>query len=84
MMERLAVLLHARDPISYAGIRGQLAPRPEVRIVSNDDEWESATVALVVTDRIDEAAIRALRGLRCAGASTGWSSWPPRSTSPSW
>jgi DNA-binding NarL/FixJ family response regulator len=63
MIERLPVLLHARDPISYAGIKGQLAPRPEVRIVSND-EWQTAKVALVVTDRIDEAAIRALRGLR--------------------
>ncbi|WP_458336892.1 response regulator transcription factor [Streptomyces sp. 372A] len=61
-MERIAVAVHAQDPISRAGVTSQLRPRPEVTLT----EWEEGTdlvpqVLLLVTDTIDEAVLRLLR-----------------------
>ncbi len=63
---RIPVYLQANDPISYAGIAGQLRPRPEVQIVSQST-MAAAAVAVVVTDSVTEATLRVLRELRCAG-----------------
>lgn len=63
---RIPVYLYAGDPISYAGIAGQLRPRPEVRVVGAD-ELAGAAVAIVVTDAVSDETVRILRSLRCDG-----------------
>ncbi len=63
---RIPVYLTASDPISYAGIAGQLRPRPEVRVLGKD-EMSAAAVGVVVSDSVCEATLRTLRELRCAG-----------------
>lgn len=63
-MSRVPVYLYASDPICRAGLASQLRPRPEV-LVLDDDERDHAEVGVVVTDAIDEEALRALRALRC-------------------
>jgi DNA-binding NarL/FixJ family response regulator len=65
-MNRVPVYLHASDPISRAGVAGQLRPRPEVEVLG-PDELDRARVAVVVADSIDEETIRALRSLHSAG-----------------
>lgn len=73
-MDRIAVSVHARDPISEAGVASQLRPRPEVSITSGSED--GAGVALVVVDGVDDEAIRLLRslarseGLRCVLVAT--------------
>jgi DNA-binding NarL/FixJ family response regulator len=65
-VSRIPVYLHANDPISRAGIAGQLRPRPEVEILA-DDEIGRAGVAVVVTDTVGEDTVRILRELHYAG-----------------
>lgn len=65
-MERVPVYVHARDPISEAGVSSQLRPRPEVRVV-RADEVADAQVALIVVDVIDEDAVRLLRSVQRQG-----------------
>src|SRR4051794_38381955 len=60
MSDRIAVRVHASDPITAAGIASALRPRPELRLVESGAD-EPATVGLVVTDDIDEAAVQVLR-----------------------
>jgi DNA-binding NarL/FixJ family response regulator len=67
-MERIATYIHADDPISRAGVASQLRPRPEVRVLEGDRP-DSATVALVVADRVGQTALRAVRALRQRGTS---------------
>lgn len=67
-MERIPVFVYARDPISEAGVASQLRPRPEVRVV-DASEMHEAKVALIVTDRVDEDAIRLLRAVKRGGLS---------------
>lgn len=55
--------VHGADPISQAGLVSQLRGRPEVRVVEQA-QLDQAAVAIVVTEQIDEATIRALHGLR--------------------
>ncbi|MBP2324821.1 DNA-binding NarL/FixJ family response regulator [Kibdelosporangium banguiense] len=62
-MTRVPFALYAQDPILEAGVVHQLRSRPEVVLVSPDEE-ESATVALVVVDRVDDEAIQLLRRLQ--------------------
>lgn len=61
--ERIAVFLYASDPISQAGVASQLRPRPETRLVEACD-LDQAEVAIVVTEAVDEAALRVLRAMR--------------------
>ena len=65
-MGRIPVYLHADDPISRAGVAGQLRPRPEVEVL-RDDEIDRASVAVVVTDAVGEDTIRVLKELHFAG-----------------
>lgn len=67
-MNRIATYIHADDPISRAGVASQLRPRPEVLVLDADDV-ASATVSLVVADRVAEPALRAVRALRQRGTS---------------
>ena len=56
----IATYIEARDPISRAGVTAQLRMRPEVRIVEGVAQ---SAVAVVVTDAVDDTAIRDLRSL---------------------
>jgi DNA-binding NarL/FixJ family response regulator len=62
MPDRIPVLVHSRDPISSAGVVSQLRHRPEVLLVGDDPA--AASVAVVVTDELDEDTTRTLRAMR--------------------
>ena len=66
MAERIAVSIHAGDPVSRAGVVSQLRPRPEITIVDEHDV-AAATVALVVVDQVDEEAVRVVKAIRGGG-----------------
>ena len=66
-MERVPVYVHADDPISRAGVASQLRPRPEVRVLETA-EADQARVALVVSDRVADTTLAALRSLQRGGA----------------
>jgi len=66
MRGRIAVHVHADDPVSRSGVAAQLRARPEVRVV-DEDEADGAEVAIVVADEVDESALRAVRNLRRSG-----------------
>ncbi|GGJ80309.1 helix-turn-helix transcriptional regulator [Pilimelia anulata] len=61
-MDRIAVTVFAEDPISRVGLAGQLRPRPEVRVLEPGESTD-ARVALVVSEAVDDAALRQLRTL---------------------
>jgi len=63
---RIPVYLYADDPISHAGMAGQLRPRPEVRVLAAD-ELAEAEVAIVVCDAVTDETVRLLRSLKCEG-----------------
>jgi|BarGraNGADG00312_2_1021985.scaffolds.fasta_scaffold37490_2 DNA-binding NarL/FixJ family response regulator len=54
----IATYVHARDPISRAGVNAELRTRPEVHVVDGAAE---AAVVVVVSDAVDANAIRDLR-----------------------
>ncbi|WP_327096483.1 LuxR C-terminal-related transcriptional regulator [Nocardia vinacea] len=60
-MERTAVYVDARDPISRAGLIAQLRSRTEVLVA---DDPTRAVVALVVADTVDESTLQTLRRLQ--------------------
>ena len=66
-MERIAVYVNARDPISAAGVVSQLRPRPEVRVL-HEEEKDQARVAVLVVDTVDDEAIRELRVVQRGGS----------------
>lgn len=66
MQERTAVYVYARDPISQAGISGQLRARPEIRLVG-DAEIDVAAVALLLADEVDEELVRAIKAVQRNG-----------------
>jgi DNA-binding NarL/FixJ family response regulator len=66
MTERIDTYIYASDPISKAGAVGQLRNRPEVNVVG-DAELDRAQVAIVVTDIVDEEALRVLRAMQRGG-----------------
>jgi DNA-binding NarL/FixJ family response regulator len=60
----VATYVHARDPISQAGVVAQLRMRPEIRVVDNAAE---AAVAVMIADTVDENTTRQLRAMRKDG-----------------
>jgi DNA-binding NarL/FixJ family response regulator len=66
MSERIPVFVFARDPVSQAGVSAQLRPRPEV-VVVDEGEVDTAEVAIVVADDVDEDTIRVIRALQRNG-----------------
>ncbi|HEY0358136.1 MAG TPA: LuxR C-terminal-related transcriptional regulator [Mycobacteriales bacterium] len=66
-MERVSVSVHARDPISEAGVASQLRPRPEVRVLP-PEELDRAEVAVIVVDVVDDDAVQLLRTVQRRGA----------------
>jgi DNA-binding NarL/FixJ family response regulator len=65
-MSRIPVYVFAEDPISQAGVVSQLRPHPEVCIVEQS-HIDTAQVAVVVTDVVDEATLRVLRAVQRDG-----------------
>jgi DNA-binding NarL/FixJ family response regulator len=59
-MNRVPVVVHARDPISAAGVASQLRHRPEVEVL-RPEQMDQAKVAIIVVDSMDEDAIHLLR-----------------------
>ena len=64
MGERVAVFVHAADPISQAGIASSLRGRPELWVVEDVD---LAAVAVIVADDVDEDALRTVRAVQRNG-----------------
>ena len=65
-MSDIVVAIHARDPISEAGIAAELRVAPGIRLATADED--EATVALVVSEEVDEDAVRILRAAQRRGA----------------
>jgi DNA-binding NarL/FixJ family response regulator len=74
-MTRIPVVVHADDPVTRSGIEAQLRGRASVELRDPDaltgETVGVSTVALVVVDEVDEAAVRTIRALvrsaaRCA------------------
>ena len=64
MSTAVATYVHARDPISQAGVVAQLRMQPEIKIV---DTAPQSAVAVMITDVVDEFTTRELRSLRKDG-----------------
>ncbi|TNU73108.1 response regulator transcription factor [Miniimonas arenae] len=66
--DKVRVWVGATDPISLAGVASALRPRPELTLVREGDGGAAgARVAVIVTDRVDEATMRAVRNARRTG-----------------
>lgn len=63
-MSAVATYVHARDPISQAGVVAQLRQRPEITIVGSAPQSQ---VAILITDCVDEIATRELRAMHKDG-----------------
>lgn len=57
----VSIQIQAADPISHAGLLGQLRQRREIRVVDADDP--AASVVLAIADVVDDLVIRQLRSL---------------------
>ncbi|MCB5164608.1 response regulator transcription factor [Streptomyces bambusae] len=66
MSKRISVFVHALDSISELGVIAALRIRPEVHIVDRQDA-EADTVAVLVVDEIDDAAIALVKSTRGRG-----------------
>ncbi|HYI55714.1 MAG TPA: response regulator transcription factor [Microlunatus sp.] len=64
MSTAVATYVHARDPISQAGVVAQLRMQPEIKIV---DTAPQSAVAVMITDVVDEFTTRELRSLHKDG-----------------
>ena len=71
---RRATYVHARDPISQAGVVAQLRMRPEIRVV---DSAAEAAVAVMIADTVDESTTRELRAMRKDGQPSTMRRWSP-------
>jgi DNA-binding NarL/FixJ family response regulator len=61
---RIAVMLHAPDPIYRVGVVSLLRPRPEIALVDTAGPAVDIQVALIVTDAVEEATLRLLREIK--------------------
>ena len=62
MSAPITTYIHCTDPISLAGVVSQLRLRPEVRVVE-ELEVDTAWVAVVVAEHLDDDTARVIRGL---------------------
>lgn len=71
--DRIPVRLSAKDPISYAGLAGQLRPCPELRLLAEDEPGGDLgeIVVVVAVDRVSEDALQTLRQLQRSAAPAG-------------
>ena len=58
--------VHGSDPVSEAGVAGQLRSRPEVRVLDAGDV-DAASVAVVVCDEIDEPWVTTTKAIQRNG-----------------
>lgn len=65
-MECVPVVVHARDPISAAGVASQLRHRPEVQVL-RPEAMDHARVAIIVVDAMDDDAVHLLRVVQRRG-----------------
>jgi DNA-binding NarL/FixJ family response regulator len=63
-LDAVPTYVHARDPISQAGVVAQLRMRPEIRVV---DVVGQSAVAVMIADTVDDATTRELRAMRKDG-----------------
>lgn len=68
MSERIPVYISASDPVSKAGVAGQLRHRPEIDLL-DDDDLHQAVVAIVAGDEVDDDTVRMIRALQHGGCS---------------
>jgi DNA-binding NarL/FixJ family response regulator len=66
MAERIPTYVYANDPITQVGVVSHLRSRPEVLIVQEPD-IALAKVAVIVTDIVDDTALRVLRAVQRGG-----------------
>jgi DNA-binding NarL/FixJ family response regulator len=66
MGERIPTYVYANDPITQVGVVSHLRSRPEVLIVQEQD-IALAKVAVIVTDVVDDSALRVLRAVQRGG-----------------
>lgn len=66
MGDRIPVFVYAADPISQAGLASQLRSRSEVLVVDHADV-DTAAVAVVSADEIDEETTRVIRAIQRNG-----------------
>jgi DNA-binding NarL/FixJ family response regulator len=66
MGERIPTYVYANDPISQVGVTSHLRSRPEILMVQEND-IQLAKVAVIVTDVVDDAALRVLRAVQRGG-----------------
>jgi len=64
--EGIPVFVYAGDPISQAGMASQLRGRPELRVVG-EGEVDTAAVAVVVADEVDDEVVRSVKALQRNG-----------------
>ncbi|MGX8903938.1 response regulator transcription factor [Streptomyces netropsis] len=62
--------VRAQDPISQAGVAGQLRTRTEVRVADESDA-EHAHVVVMVVDTVDEGVVRVLRQIQRTSTARG-------------
>ena len=65
-MRPVSVYIDAWDPILRAGIVSHLRPRPEVRVLSQQDA-EAAAVTVVAVDSVDDLTLQRLHQLQRSG-----------------
>jgi DNA-binding NarL/FixJ family response regulator len=65
-MSRVRVFVFGEDGISQAGVATQLRSRPDILIVENGD-IDSAEVAVVIVDGVDESCGRTVRAVQRNG-----------------
>jgi DNA-binding NarL/FixJ family response regulator len=61
----ISVLVYAKDPISRAGVASQLLNAPNIEVVA-PTSGQTALVAIVVAEAIDEEVVRVVRTIRRA------------------
>lgn len=66
MSQSIPVFVYAGDPISQAGMASQLRGRPELRVV-DEHEVDTAAVAVVVADEVDDDLVRSMKALQRNG-----------------
>lgn len=65
--DRIHLTIAAADPLSRAGLAAALRDQPAFAVDDAASGTDGTAVAVVVTDEVDEAAIREIRALRARG-----------------
>jgi DNA-binding NarL/FixJ family response regulator len=63
---RIPVYVYAEDPVLQAGVASQIRRRPEILVV-DEGELDSAAVAVVVADLIDDSTVTVIRAIQRNG-----------------